>query len=339
MTSAYGLTRLRQHKFCNRYLMEIIEPQHDPEGKVRKFMEEWGYDLPYVVAHTSGSTGSPKEVRLPKADMRVSALATNLRFGITSASTIYLPLSPDYIAGKMMLVRAALANCRIIVERPSNRPMHDDCGSDIDLLAVVPSQCADLVSNPVALRRVRNIIVGGAPLAPEMERLMKQGPWNAFATYGMTETCSHVALRELGTSDYEAMPGISFSTDSRSCLEIHSGAYSWRKLVTNDVVSLSSPTTFQWRGRFDNVVNSGGLKLHPEELESLLAPHIHTPFYLDGVPDREWGTALRLTVEAPASEAELEELCRRVLPRHAVPKSLRILPVIPRTSSGKLRRF
>lgn len=307
--------------------------------KALAFMEEWRSPLPYITAHTSGSTGTPKEIRLPKGDMRVSACATNLRFGINTSSTLHLPLSPDYIAGKMMLVRAAEAGCRIVVEKPSNHPLPEDYGFDIDLMAVVPSQCDALMKNDAAHRRLRNLIVGGAPLSPAVEERLTGMPWRSYATYGMTETCSHVALRELGQATYTAMPGITFASDRRGCLVIEAPAYSFGSLITNDVVRIINPDNFIWKGRFDNVINSGGIKLHPEELEALLAPHISSPFYLDGVPDEKWGTALRLTVEAPApAEAELEALCRRVLPRHAAPKVIRILPSIPRTNSGKIIR-
>lgn len=305
----------------------------------RAFLEEWHSPMPHITAHTSGSTGTPKEIHLPKEDMRVSARATNRRFGIDASSTLLLPLSPDYIAGKMMLVRAAEARCRIIVERPSNTLLTHDYGCIIDLMAVVPSQCASLMENPVARRCLRNLIIGGAPLTPETEHQLAAAPWQSFATYGMTETCSHVALRALGQPLYSAMPGVTFDTDSRGCLVINAPSYSFGTLTTNDVITLASPTGFEWRGRYDNVINSGGVKLHPEELEALLAPHINCAFYLDGIPDCKWGTALRLTAEeSPASAEKLMAICRNILPAHAVPKSIRILPVLPRTSSGKILR-
>lgn len=317
----------------------VLTGEESAVASARRFMDEWESSAPTVTAHTSGSTGEPKEIHLPKADMRVSARATNARFGIGKESTLVLPLSPDYIAGKMMLVRAAEAGCRIIVEKPSNSPLCEDCGSSADLMAVVPSQCERLLDNAIAHRRLRNLIVGGAPLSPEMERELAGMPWRTYATYGMTETCSHVALREVGQRVYTAMPGVSFSTDARGCLVIEAPAYSFGTLVTNDAVRLTDSTHFEWAGRYDNVINSGGIKLHPEELEALLAPHIRGAFYLDGIPDRKWGTALRITAEAPAPEAdELLEICRRVLPRYAVPKSARILASIPRTASGKIKR-
>ncbi len=136
------------------------------EGK--RFIDEWENGKDYVVAHTSGSTGTPKEIRLPKADMACSAQATIRRFGITSESRMLCPLSASYIAGKMMIVRALLSGCELIMEQPSNHPLHSDYGK-IDLMAVVPSQCHGLLQNRYAGKFLRNLIVGGAPRTYELE--------------------------------------------------------------------------------------------------------------------------------------------------------------------------
>ena len=88
---------------------------------LRGFLEEWHSDSLYIEAHTSGSTGRPKAIRLLKTDMRQSALATNKFFGIDSSSVLATPLSMDYIAGKMMAVRADVAGCRLIELPVSSR--------------------------------------------------------------------------------------------------------------------------------------------------------------------------------------------------------------------------
>ena len=104
-------------------------------AEINDFIREWESDCDYIVAHTSGSTGTPKEIRLPKSDMRVSAKATNSRFGITRRSVIAAPLSVDYIAGKMMCVRAIEAGCELLEMPVSNKVIID---RRIDLLAIVP---------------------------------------------------------------------------------------------------------------------------------------------------------------------------------------------------------
>lgn len=310
--------------------------------EAQRFIDEWNNEVPFVTAQTSGSTGYPKEIRLLKADMACSAYATNSRFGISPASRLLCPLSSDYIAGKMMIVRALLAGCELILEKPSNSPLAENYG-DIDLMAVVPSQCQALLNNPTASRTLKNLIVGGAAINASLEHHLLNMPWRTFATYGMTETCSHVALRKIGSDVYEAMPGISFSIDPTQRLIINAPEYSFKKLITNDMADLLSDSSFRWLGRFDNVINSGGIKFHPEQLEKMLEGRIDFPFFFRGVPDEKWGEAIEMVIECAEghSEAAVREgmnACVRHLPHRAIPKRIILTENLPRTNNGKLKR-
>lgn len=324
----------------------------NPDSAASEFHAEWNSGSPTLTAHTSGSTGAPKEIRLPRADMLFSALATNNFFGINHLSILVSPLSASYIAGKMMIVRALLADCPIIFLPPSSRPLSLLSpsllgGSSISLLPIVPAQLPGLLDYLATNQDVRvdNVIIGGAPLSPEAEKtlLSPDIPFRAFATYGMTETCSHVALRPLFIPDapFEAMPGIEFEIHpTRASLIISSPHYSFRRLITNDAVQLLSPTSFRWLGRIDNVINSGGIKLHPELLERQLSPAIHAPFYLTSAPSERWGEELVMVVEgADINPQEIIDICHRTLPdsKHC-PRRVIIMPEIPRTPSGKIIR-
>lgn len=313
---------------------------------IEHFMEQWCDRRPYIIAHTSGSTGAPKEIKLLKSDMIMSARATNARFSISSHSHLHLTLSPAYIAGKMMIVRALEAGCDLTYEAPSNHGLLSTDYGDIDLLAIVPSQCSQLLANPIARKRLHKVIIGGAAISHATEQALLSAPWNSYATYGMTETCSHVALRRMGTDAYTAMPGIRFSTDHRNCLRINAPQFSFRQLQTNDIVDLLSPQSFIWKGRYDNVINSGGIKIFPEQLEAKLQPYISHPFFIGGVPHPTWGTAVELIVELPDSKAadpgelelQLQEICRTHLTTVECPKSIKFTATLPRTANGKIRR-
>jgi O-succinylbenzoic acid--CoA ligase len=317
-------------------------------NEANEFLAEWFNDSPYITAHTSGSTGTPKAIHLLKSDMQLSAQATNKAFGITNSSVLLLPLSARYIAGKMMIVRAIEADCRLIVQQPSGSNIKLDYGVAIDLLAVVPTQCEALISNADAKQWLRCVIVGGGAVSHDIECRLAEMPWRSFATYGMTETCSHVALRQIKPNAhhlFHAMPGISFTTDSRNCLQIHSTEMSFSELTTNDVVDLISPTEFTWLGRFDNVINSGGLKFMPETLEKALEGVMPYPFYIVGRQDAHWGEAVTIVVECAdianhdAIKSHIIDICHKHLPRRACPKTVEIVPQLPRTANGKVRRL
>lgn len=308
------------------------------------FLAEWLSVGDFVEARTSGSTGSPKAILLPKNDMRVSARATNLFFGIDRDSLLVCPLSADYIAGKMMIVRAVEAGCRLIMLEPSNHiaagvaKIVDDNGK-IDLLPLVPSQCESLISD-VDTASIRNVIVGGAPVSSKMERVLSNLDCSVWATYGMTETCSHVAVRPMGRDIYEAMPGVTFSADNDGKLTIEAPRYSFSELHTNDIVGLVDNRHFRWIGRADNVINSGGIKIFPEQLESLLAPDIPYPFYFKGEADDKWGTRLIMVAQCPESETDrLRDICRLRLQPYQVPKEIRCVSELPKASNGKIKRL
>lgn len=306
--------------------------------ETREFIDQWYDGSQYITAHTSGSTGTPKAIKLDKNDMRASARATIEFFGLNTGSTLLLPLSPDYIAGKMQIVRAIEAGCRLITEPPSSRPFAGYDGA-CTLIPVVPSQLEGLMDTSFVCK-AENIIIGGAPLSPDRERRLTAAGLNAYATYGMTETCSHVALRRIGRVIYRGLPGFDFSTDSRGCLVIDSTTLSFGRLTTNDIVRISGPNEFEWLGRYDNVINSGGVKIHPEEIEHIMAPMlpVGATAYVTSRASERWGQEAVIVTDSREVTAELLDRLKDLLPPHHAPRDIIYLERIPLTSSGKIIR-
>ncbi len=315
---------------------------HDDGSLAASFLREWFNGRDYVTARTSGSTGAPKEIRLSKADMKASARATCRFFGLDHRSRLLSPLSCDYIAGKMMVVRALICGGELWVETPSNRPLSGDYGP-LDLAAVVPSQVPHLLENPRKLAGVRNLLVGGGVLAGPVRRRLAATSTAAFLSYGMTETCSHVALCPVscGEGIYRTLEGITVSADERGCLVIDAPDFSFGRLVTNDLVRVLDECHFKWLGRVDNVINSGGVKLFPEEIEAALADLLPMPFYLKGTPDEKWGERVTLCIESAEeidTAALLTAIRERLEPRQ-VPKEIVVVREFTRTSTGKVLRL
>lgn len=310
--------------------------QDENKRQLDLFVNQWFDSSDYIEANTSGSTGTPKPIKLLKSDMRCSARATNAFFGITEQSVLGLPLAMSYIAGKMMAVRAIEAGCRLELLPVSNRIV---VGSHVDLLAIVPSQALSLVEdNEPAC--TSNVIVGGAPMSAPQRALLQTLPANVYATYGMTETCSHVALSHIDEPAliYTALPGITFATDPRECLRIDAPAMSFGSLQTNDVVTLIDSRHFIWRGRADNIINSGGRKIVVEQLEQAIAGHLTQPFYIRGRADDKWGTAVELVVEGQADIDAIDAQLSKLNLGFQHPKFITVVEQLPRTANGKLRR-
>ena len=300
-----GFMEIRlNHRIC-RSREEILNAS-TPE--VAAFLDEWFAPSDFVWGHTSGSTGTPKPVRLLKRDMEASARLTNDFFDITCRSVMLLCLSPDYIAGKMMIVRALL--------------------SGADLLVVTPS----------------SLIIGGAPLSPGTEVELEKLPVDMYATYGMTETVSHVALRRIGDSLslYCALDGISFSIDERNCLIIHAPHFSVKEFVTNDVVELVDSRNFRWIGRYDHVINTGGIKVFPELIEKKIAGLFTRRFFVTSCDDLKWGESVALVIEGEALSLEQEKILlekiRAKVNKYEFPRKVLYVQKFKETSSGKVIR-
>lgn len=304
--------------------------------EAQSFLDEWNDDSLFVTARTSGSTGIPKEIRLLKKDMMASAAATCRFFNIQPKDRLLCPLSANYIAGKMMIVRAIVSGADLIFESPSRSPMQNDYG-EIKLLPIVPAQLAGLDREKV--NKVRNLLIGGAPLSPSQEEYAATLPSDVYVSYGMTETCSHIALRKVGEAPfYTALPGVTFETDSESCLKINAPDFSFGTLRTNDVVKIISSTSFQWLGRKDNVVISGGLKLHPEMIEQKIGAMITAPYYLLGEEDEQWGQKLVMYVKGEEDRSVWETL-KKILTSTEMPKDIRFVPEFEYTASSKVKRI
>jgi O-succinylbenzoic acid--CoA ligase len=243
----------------------------------------------------------------------------------------------------MMIVRSLVAECELHISEPSLNPLTGfESLEKIDLIPIVPAQLPALLAHGNRSGRIGNIIIGGAPLSYDQEKAVAESGLNAYATYGMTETCSHVALRKIGKdSFYTALPGYSFSTDSRGCLVIKSNQMSFKTLVTNDCVEILSDTQFKWLGRADNVINTGGIKVFPEKIEAQLAPLIkNRAFYITGRPSDRWGTEIVLVIEGSGFDKDhFFKQASEILPSRLLPKAIVEKEEIPRTSSGKIKRL
>ena len=208
------------------------------------------------------------------------------------------------------------------------------------MMPVVPSQLEGWLASGCT-RMVGNLLIGGSPLSPDMERRLIDARVKAFVSYGMTETCSHVALRRVGDDFYTGLPGFSFSTDERGCLVIDTTTLSFGRLVTNDVVELRDATSFKWLGRADNVINSGGVKIHPEEIEKVIAEIVPSAaeFYVSSRQSAKWGREAVVVTTADEQtfpDAVLDFLAQRT-GRRLIKDVIRVAR-IEKTASGKLKR-
>lgn len=240
-----------------------------------------------------------------------------------------------------MAVRADIAGCRLTYEPPSNRILRNaDDNRPIDLLAVVPSQMLDLLDNLDQIPEIRAIIIGGSPIMSDLRKRISESGLNAYETYGMTETSSHIALRKVTEKIgwFETFPGITVSSDNRSCLVID--FESGERIATNDIAETDGKRKFRITGRWDHVIITGGKKVNPYSVESKISGIFHSGIMITSEPDEKWGerVVLRIEGEKDLEEKILLRKLKEVLAKWEVPKKIEWVKSLPRTENGKLIR-
>jgi len=333
------------------YAMELKEPSRaDWERELGAFLVQWLSPGAQITVSTSGSTGAPKQILLDKTAMIESAMATGKYFQLQKGNSALLCLSTAYIAGMMMVVRAMVLELELYSVPPYAHPLeHLDANRKINFTAMVPAQVQQALEEPMQRERLSAIgilLIGGAPVNPGLEDELQQVDCQAFLSYGMTETITHIAVRRINGSDrtevYQALPGVSLSCDERSCLVISAPRISKTNIITNDLVELLSFGRFRWLGRADHIINTGGFKLLPEQVEKKLAGILPCPFFIASLPDERLGELPVLILEIEGiSEADSHNLLGRisqVLERRELPRKLLYVPEFSRTASGKTDR-
>ncbi|MGC3946662.1 MAG: AMP-binding protein [Chryseolinea sp.] len=313
------------------------------------FIRAWFTGVEHFSLTTSGSTGAPKRIAISRAQMMESARLTVQALQLTAGQTALICLSPEFIAGKMMIVRCLVADLRIVAVDPSSHPLHS-IEQRIDFTAMVPLQVHDLLSiHHHSFANIGTVIIGGGAVAPEDIQMIQRLSCRFYATYGMTETVSHVALRRLNgagaSQHYSALPGITFARDDRNCLVIHWPIFG-ASIVTNDLVELLDREKFIWLGRWDNVINSGGRKILPETLEIRIGDVMKNAgygdrFFIAGIPDVRLGTKMVLILESDDSDqnySSLITLLKSSLQSFEVPKAILTCFPFIETQTGKINR-
>jgi O-succinylbenzoic acid--CoA ligase len=320
-----------------RYLCTNDQMKSDIES----FLIDWQDSSDTILAFTSGSTGLPKEIVLAKSAMRASAKMTGVHLGLKKGDKALLCLSPATIAGKMMLVRSFELGLKLVVSELTSNPL-ELIEEQIDFVAMVPMQLDNSISFfPSKLQTIHRVIVGGGSVSDKVIEKLKRQETTVYQTYGMTETVSHIAMRRIGKQTdrfYEAL-GSTYFTKESDQLVIHTSLNGNLPLVTNDIVHLEDKRHFEWRGRADFIVNSGGIKFQPEELEQKIQHLINVPFFIGGIPDDYLGNKLVLFVESVNTYSIEYKVLRLILDKYACPKEVVVMAQFVRTKSDKINRI
>ena len=331
-----------QLDFSKNINIKSLFPENEFEEKVISFLQEWFSDSKTVSVQTSGSTGIPKVFEIEKKRMLNSAKMTCDFLGLKEGDTALLCLPVQYISGKMMLVRAIERKLKVIISVPSSAP---EISENVEFCAMTPLQVQNSIEN---IHLIRNLIIGGATVSEKLKKEISttlqfsNSPIRIFETYGMSETLSHIALKQISPIQeeyFKILNDVEISVDDRNCLRIFAPNLNPEILQTNDIVELWNEKQFRFLGRFDNVINSGGVKIFAEELENLVKKHISQDLVFIGKPDEILGEKLVLVIEGSEDENLKSQISNlKFENRFHIPKEILFLEKYPRAENGKVLR-
>ena len=297
------------------------------------FIVQWMDSSPEISLQTSGSTGKPKTLLMSKQAMVNSAIATGKYFKLNPGDSALSCLPFEYIAAKMMFVRAYVLGLELDCIKPSSHPL-EAVSKTYDFCAMVPLQLENSIDY---LHHIKTLIVGGAKLSNGLKSKLTKSPSNVYETFGMTETVSHIAVKNISkhSSLFEVLPSVSIEVDSRNCLTISAPHLVSTPIQTNDVVKLISNTTFEWIGRFDSIINSGGIKIAPEQLEQQLEGFIDERFFITSQKEDSLGEIMVIVIErsTPYEILNFDDLDPMKRPKH-----IYYVDQFKQTASGKIKR-
>ncbi len=315
---------------------ELLSYTNNLSKEIYDFLKEWFYSSDFIIAKTSGSTGTSKKIRLKKKYMINSAIAIGEHFNLPKKTKALLCLSVNFIAGKMMLVRALTLGWHIDTVEVNSHPLKG-VKKNYDFVAMIPLQLEKSID---LLNKIKLLIVGGGAVSYKLQQKIQQTSCNIFATYGMTETASHIAIKRLNNftnkpNFYKVLYGVEIYKDMRNCLVVNYPLISDKIIFTNDIVELISDKEFNWLGRLDNVINSGGVKLFPEIIEEKLSKIIKDRFFIAGVLDERLGERLVLIIESNNKNIKIDSAN---LLKYETPREIHFIESFVETNTKKINR-
>lgn len=314
------------------------------------FISDWANDqLESIAVNTSGSTGQPKTITHSKEAMKASAIRTCKSLDIREGTTALLCLPANKIAGMMMIVRAVVNRMKLVCLEPTQHPLNNlPDNVIIDFAAFTPSQVYDICNDKTQLdvfSKLRNVILGGGEISEKLIDTIRPLSNNTYNSFGMTETISHIALRKI-TNPYSdkyftTLDGVEVSQDERGCLVVTDRKLGITNLITNDIVTIHSSHTFEWHGRYDFIINTGGIKVKVEDLEKNLKLVVPYNYFISGTPHPKWGQQITLVIEADAlNEIDMISITDSIGELHKThqPKQIWLCSKFIYTENGKLNR-
>jgi O-succinylbenzoic acid--CoA ligase len=313
-----------------------------------------------AVLATSGTSGTPKLVELGADAVRWSALASSRALAAGPGDRWLCCLPVHRVAGLAVVARAWHTALPIEVHERFDPGAVRAAAGRATLVSLVPAMLRRLLAAGDEAARFRRVLLGGAPIPADLVEEAARRGVGLVRTYGLTETFGGMVhdghpldgaeVRIDGTEGWIGGEGEilvrgpmlvrRYRGDPERTAAVLGGGW----LRTGDLGRVDARGRLTVLGRSDDLVISGGVNVHPNEVEAVLATHPGVAeAAVAGRPDRRWGQRVTAFVvpRDPAHPPTLDDLrafARERLAPAKAPRELVLVPALPRSPSGKLLR-
>lgn len=329
---------------------QSLNPTSEFEKNAFEFIQQWQKGQQSFELNTSGSTGTPKPIVIHRDQMIASANATIKALALKTDENALLCMNSAFIGGKMMIVRALIHKMNLVLVEPVGDPLNE-LTDEVQFTAMVPLQVYNSLQNEGSyekLMKFRTLLIGGGAVDRRLQDKIQKLETKVYSSYGMTETVSHIALKQLNgiekDKSFRVLDGIKINTDDRDCLIINGSVTRNKDITTNDIVEIKGHNSFEWIGRADNVINTGGIKIQSEVLEAkiqslLTKKGLNNAFFVIGKSDEKLGQRIELFIEADKVIEGIKETLEAGLNKFERPKQINYREQFALTPTGKIDKI
>lgn len=304
---------------------------------------------PWVV-ETSGSTGAPKRVQLPRAAVLASVNASAHRLGASGRWLLALPA--PYVAGLQVLCRSLVAGHEPVVldDHDGFTAATAALGTGDRFVSLVPTQLHRLLDTDLAaLRTFHTVLLGGGPIDPALRARAEGAGVHVVATYGSAETAGGCVYDGYPLDGVAVVlgddaririggPTLFAGYDGDPALSAEVLVDGW--FLTSDAGRIDEDGRLQVLGRLDDVVVTGGVNVAAPAVAARLREHpAVAAVEVLGVPDEEWGNRVVAFVVGAVGIEEARDWVAERHPRSWAPRQLVVLDALPLLANGKPDRL
>lgn len=330
----------------------VLGQPNSPHAHSLVIAQKWLNNEASFSFQTSGSTGDPKIIHFERKQLEASASTTIQFLGLNTQDHFFVCMNTQFIAGAMLLFRGLITKASITLVTPDMNPLKGiPINHSFTFASFAPTQLYAIFENAndewQKLNLFATILVGGSAIDIRLETKLKTLSARVFHTYGMTETASHIALKELGKeTHFLPLPGITIYKDEFGCIAIKGEVTNNETIHSHDLVTIHDNGEFDVQGRNDEVVISGGIKIQIQKVEQILKTYFGesiSNILVVGIKDELLGERLIALLESSREmvfdQNEVKLKLAYSLSKYEIPKDFYWVNSFQYTPTGKIDKY